>query len=118
VQVDKLSAVCSSCCGEAPFTFRTVASTAIELIGGAESYVPLCRACFSSATVAQEAARDSAAQAGAEVEVAGRPPLLSPKPKGKAMTGADDGADGARAAAPGGGSPVSSRPEGEVGGGR
>lgn len=45
-KVDKLTAVCTSCCRDASFTKRIVASTQIELIGGAESYRPVCRQCF------------------------------------------------------------------------
>jgi len=53
-KVDKLSAVCSSCFGEAAFTHRTVASTDLELIGGAEAYVPHCRTCFETSTAKQK----------------------------------------------------------------
>lgn len=44
--VTKLSAVCIDCGKEAAFTRRTVDSQEIELIGGEESYKPVCRACF------------------------------------------------------------------------
>lgn len=54
-KVDKLTAVCSSCFGEAAFTHRTVASTDLELIGGAEAYVPHCRTCFETSTAKQKA---------------------------------------------------------------
>lgn len=47
-RIDKLTAVCTRCCSDAAFTQRTVASTEIELIGGAESYRPVCRACFNA----------------------------------------------------------------------
>lgn len=48
-QVIKLSAVCIECGNEAAFTRRTVESQEIELIGGQESYKPVCRACFDPA---------------------------------------------------------------------
>ncbi|KAL0242593.1 hypothetical protein GEMRC1_005156 [Eukaryota sp. GEM-RC1] len=35
-----------ACGSEAPFSKRLVRSDALELIGGAESYSPVCRACF------------------------------------------------------------------------
>ena len=47
-RVDKLSAVCTGCSRDAAFTKRTVASTQLQLIGGAESYQPVCRDCFLS----------------------------------------------------------------------
>eukprot|EP00899_Mesostigma_viride_P007488 jgi/Mesvir1/16740/Mv15122-RA.1 len=42
--VTKLRAVCKYCTGDAVFTVRVVAETSTELIGGADSYVPVCRA--------------------------------------------------------------------------
>lgn len=44
-RIDKLTAVCLTCGGEAAFNRRTVVSTAVELIGGAESYAAACRGC-------------------------------------------------------------------------
>ncbi len=58
--VQKLNSVCTSCYGTASFTKRTVASTEVQLIGGNESYQPVCRRCFAassaSAAVMSEAA--------------------------------------------------------------
>lgn len=54
-QVTKLSAVCIECGNEAAFTRRTVDSQEVELIGGEESYKPVCRACFDPALKAQRA---------------------------------------------------------------
>ena len=48
----KLSAVCVGCGAAAAFTKRTVAGEQLELVGGAESYVPMCRGCFGSASSA------------------------------------------------------------------
>ena len=45
-KVTKLCAVCVYCTSEAAFTKRIVESKEIELIGGAEMYKPVCRACF------------------------------------------------------------------------
>lgn len=42
----KLLAICHYCRGEAPFTHRTVVSNSEVLIGGKDSYIPLCRNCF------------------------------------------------------------------------
>jgi thymidine kinase len=44
--VVKLNAVCMLCGGVASFSKRLVDSTAVELIGGAETYAPVCRKCF------------------------------------------------------------------------
>jgi thymidine kinase len=44
--ITKLSAVCIDCGKEAPFTRRTIDSMEIEIIGGAETYKPVCRGCF------------------------------------------------------------------------
>jgi len=45
--VDKYQSVCKICTRDAPFTMRTTASTERELIGGEESYMAVCRACYS-----------------------------------------------------------------------
>ncbi len=52
-QVIKLSAVCIECGREAAFTRRTVDSQEVELIGGEESYKPVCRNCFDPVLKAQ-----------------------------------------------------------------
>lgn len=47
-QVEKLTAPCAGdggqCCNRATFTWRMVAAHQQELVGGKESYQPLCRA--------------------------------------------------------------------------
>eukprot|EP00742_Colponemidia_sp_Colp-10_P009141 GILJ01009943.1.p1 GENE.GILJ01009943.1~~GILJ01009943.1.p1 ORF type:complete len:253 (+),score=26.85 GILJ01009943.1:28-759(+) len=45
-KVTKLTAVCSHCFKDASFTKRLGNETAVEVIGGAEKYLPVCRACF------------------------------------------------------------------------
>jgi thymidine kinase len=45
-KVTKLSAVCMYCNKDANFTLRIVDDQEIELIGGEESYKPVCRSCF------------------------------------------------------------------------
>ena len=45
-KVKSLSAICQGCSANAHFTFRTVAGNSQELIGGSESYMPLCRECY------------------------------------------------------------------------
>jgi thymidine kinase len=47
-KVYKLTAVCVYCSEPAAFTQRTVESQEIELVGGAESYKPVCRQCFNN----------------------------------------------------------------------
>ena len=44
--VIKLSAVCMQCHRPASFSKRTVNDTAVEVIGGADKYISVCRACF------------------------------------------------------------------------
>jgi thymidine kinase len=48
-EVVKITAVCMACHErDAHFTRRTVDSTATELIGGAESYIAVCRDCYNT----------------------------------------------------------------------
>ena len=47
--VIKLKAVCSVCKHDASFTYRIAASTDEMLIGGADSYRAVCRACYFKA---------------------------------------------------------------------
>ena len=44
--VIKLKAVCMKCYGDAAFTKRTVDSDKVELIGGADKYMAVCRGCY------------------------------------------------------------------------
>lgn len=44
--VKKLTAKCVLCHSDASFTQRTVTSTRVRLVGGAESYRPVCRGCY------------------------------------------------------------------------
>jgi thymidine kinase len=46
-KVKKLAAICKLCNQSAYFTFRTTLDQSIELIGGVEAYMPLCRECFN-----------------------------------------------------------------------
>ena len=52
-KVCKLSAICAHCSNSASFTHRTICSKEIQVIGGAESYTPLCRNCFLQANSEQ-----------------------------------------------------------------
>ncbi|GAU92008.1 hypothetical protein RvY_04159-2 [Ramazzottius varieornatus] len=45
-KIDKLSAVCIICNEDAAYTRRFTAETAVELIGGADKYMAVCRECF------------------------------------------------------------------------
>lgn len=47
-KVTKLNAVCMLCCQEASFTKRLSEETAIEVIGGSDKYIAVCRSCFFS----------------------------------------------------------------------
>ncbi|KZS14802.1 Thymidine kinase [Daphnia magna] len=44
--VVKLTAVCMHCYGEAAFTQRLGSETEVELIGGSEKYMAVCRECY------------------------------------------------------------------------
>ena len=45
-KVKKLTSICRGCNKNASFTFRTIDTDQLELVGSEESYMPLCRACF------------------------------------------------------------------------
>ena len=61
--VTKLTAVCTFCHADAPFTRRITSETAIEVIGGADKYVACCRACFSKSVVEHNLEKKIAMQA-------------------------------------------------------
>ena len=44
----KLTAVCMDCSNEGSFTKRRGQETAVEVIGGADKYLAVCRSCFKS----------------------------------------------------------------------
>ena len=45
-EVQKFAAVCHGCSENGAFSQRLTADTAVEVIGGADMYVPMCRPCF------------------------------------------------------------------------
>ena len=49
-KVKQLHAICKVCNYPASFTLRTTVSDQIELIGGGELYMPVCRECFNFKT--------------------------------------------------------------------
>jgi len=52
-EVTKLSAVCMNCFKEAAFSKRITSEEGVEVIGGADKYMAVCRSCyFSKVTVA------------------------------------------------------------------
>uniref|UniRef100_T1J2J9 Thymidine kinase, cytosolic n=1 Tax=Strigamia maritima TaxID=126957 RepID=T1J2J9_STRMM len=52
--VIKLTAVCMKCFAEASYTKRKGKDTAIEVIGGADKYMAVCRGCFESPVKIQQ----------------------------------------------------------------
>jgi len=48
--VTKLSAVCVLCQDDAAFSVRLSNETAVEVIGGADKYIAVCRTCYHEAT--------------------------------------------------------------------
>jgi len=49
-KIKKLSAICKLCKQNASFTFRTATKEVTSMIGGADMYMPLCRACHGRET--------------------------------------------------------------------
>ena len=49
-KVTKLTSICAYCYNLASFTQRTTKSKEVELIGGEETYRPVCRKCFFEET--------------------------------------------------------------------
>jgi thymidine kinase len=47
-EVTKLNAVCMVCRKDAAFTKRLGSETQVELIGGSDMYISVCRSCFSA----------------------------------------------------------------------
>lgn len=45
-KVKKLNAICMQCGNKAHFSKRIIKNNNIELIGGNETYIPVCRKCF------------------------------------------------------------------------
>eukprot|EP01050_Picozoa_sp_SAG11_P032846 SAG11_NODE_10867_length_800_cov_1.032810_1_plen_169_part_10 len=45
-EIVKLTAVCTGCAKPAAFSRRIVDDTDVELIGGADKYIAVCRSCF------------------------------------------------------------------------
>eukprot|EP00009_Paramoeba_aestuarina_P000749 CAMPEP_0201509038 /NCGR_PEP_ID=MMETSP0161_2-20130828/2205_1 /ASSEMBLY_ACC=CAM_ASM_000251 /TAXON_ID=180227 /ORGANISM="Neoparamoeba aestuarina, Strain SoJaBio B1-5/56/2" /LENGTH=188 /DNA_ID=CAMNT_0047903871 /DNA_START=293 /DNA_END=859 /DNA_ORIENTATION=- len=44
--IDHLTAVCMLCCEPAPFSLRTTKETEVEVIGGQDKYISVCRQCY------------------------------------------------------------------------
>jgi len=53
-KISHIHAVCKLCGSTASFTLRTVKSDAMELIGGEEDYMPVCRECYNLKTAEQK----------------------------------------------------------------
>jgi len=80
-KLDKLNAVCTVCYSDAAFTFRKSDDTAVELIGGAEMYVPLCRSCFAackSTQLCERATTKATKAAAASIEAAAAEAPVAP----------------------------------------
>lgn len=53
-KVKKLAAICKICGQNASFSFRTCLVDDVQLIGGDEAYMPLCRECFNKEQTKQD----------------------------------------------------------------
>lgn len=62
--VDKLTAVCKLCFRTAHFSKRTTSDTCVQLIGGKDMYIPVCRACYHKPTPLLSGAEDAVACTG------------------------------------------------------
>ena len=49
--VVKLTAICMSCVGDASYTKRTSEDKEVEVIGGADKYMAVCRQCYHSKAI-------------------------------------------------------------------
>ena len=59
-----MHAICKLCSHSASFTLRTVQSNSeVELIGGQESYMPVCRECFNYKMEEQNAMQNNVVEA-------------------------------------------------------
>ena len=58
-RVDKLHARCGVCGGRAAFTLRTVQEDAVCVIGGTETYMPVCRKHYLVGRTAVQVADDA-----------------------------------------------------------
>ena len=62
--VHKMTAVCKLCFRTAHFSKRTTNDTAVEVIGGEDMYIPVCRACYHKPTPLLSGAEDAVACTG------------------------------------------------------
>ena len=53
-KIKQLNAICKICSSSASFTLRTTVDDRVELIGGGDLYMPVCRECFNFKTHEQE----------------------------------------------------------------
>jgi thymidine kinase len=49
-KVKFLNAICKICSASAAFSLRTTVDSRVELIGGSDLYIPVCRECFNFKT--------------------------------------------------------------------
>lgn len=59
-KIKQLSAICKICYHNASFSLRTCTDDNIELIGGEDLYMPVCRECFVYRTQQQQRKKEDA----------------------------------------------------------
>lgn len=75
--VKKLSAVCMRCHErDASFTFRTVPSVELELVGGADMYISTCRVCYNKSAEDMKTATGGSFETTANGDKSPKPPVL------------------------------------------
>lgn len=72
--VVKLSAVCMNCFGEAAFSKRTTEEDSLEVIGGADKYMAVCRQCYFSSVQEATSPREALKTSSGSLETDVSPP--------------------------------------------
>ena len=102
--VTKLTSVCSVCSAEASFTKRLshVEDDAVELIGGTESYIPVCRGCDLRDDAGYHPNDGAAPENGCEAPTKRAPlPSSVPRTPSHASSPSSSSASSASSASPG-----------------
>lgn len=58
-KLKQLWSICKLCTSPGSFTLRTVESDSVLLVGGQESYIPVCRECYNFKTQEADKRRES-----------------------------------------------------------
>ena len=99
-RVTKLSAVCHSCSGEASFSKRLGNEQDVQLVGGIDKYIAVCRSCFfkddDTAALAAESAANKVVSSSASVKRVTATPAVSEMAEAALAAALKSGGDGER----------------------